>query len=135
MNLIKTFIMSSNGEQKGAWDFRQNIWQKFPMQRTSCHVESHGVAYYVYPWSSTILINICIIKWKIVLFIHLPNIRLLQSSELKKGQLKGDVHELITTRNINLTFNFLEMGDNLKWLEEPAFWRKLQYLQTQWSSF
>jgi hypothetical protein len=26
MNLIKTFILSSNGEQRGAWDFRQSTW-------------------------------------------------------------------------------------------------------------
>jgi hypothetical protein len=59
-----------------------------------------------------------------VLFIHSLNIKLLQSSELKKGQLKGDVHKLITTRSINLTFNFLEVGDDLKWLEEPTIWQK-----------
>jgi hypothetical protein len=48
----------------------------------------------------------------------------MQSIELQKGQLKGDVHEMITTHNISLTFNFFEMGDNLKWLEELVIWQK-----------
>jgi hypothetical protein len=55
-----------------------------------------------------------------MLFIHSPNIKLLQSNELKKDQLKGGVHKLITTRNINLSSNFPKMGDDLKWLEEPT---------------
>ncbi len=109
--------------------------QEFPMERTSCDVESSQVAYYVCTRSSIILINIYKIQWKnFVLFIHSPNIKLLESSELQKGQLKGDVHELITTHNISLTFNFPKMGGSLKWLEEPTIWRKQLYLQTQPSS-
>ncbi len=55
-----------------------------------------------------------------MLFTHSPNIRLLRSIELQKGQLKGDVHERINTHNISLTFDFPKMGDILKWLEELA---------------
>jgi hypothetical protein len=103
MNLIKTFILSSNGskEEHETLDRAPGLLQEFPMGRTSCHVESPWVAYYVYPWSSTILINIYRTQWKnFVLFTHSPSIRSLQSSELQKGHLKGDVHELITTRSI-----------------------------------
>ncbi len=57
-------------------------------------------------------------------FIHSPNIKLLQLIELQKGQLKGDVHELITTHNISLTFDFPKMNDSLKWLEEPDIRQK-----------
>ncbi len=64
-----------------------------------------------------------------MLFTHSPNIKLLQSIELQKGQLKGDVYELITMHNISLTFDFPEMGDSLKWLEEPIIWQKRQYFQ------
>jgi len=70
-----------------------------------------------------------------MLFTHSPNIKLLQSIELQKGQLKGYVHELITTHNISLTFNFLEVGDHLKSLEKPIIQQKWQYLQTQPSNF
>lgn len=59
-----------------------------------------------------------------MLFTHSPNIRLLRSIELQKGQLKGDVHELITTHNVSLTFDFPKMNDSLKWLEEPGIQQK-----------
>jgi hypothetical protein len=59
---------------------------------------------------------------------------LLQSNELQKGQLKGDVHELITTCNISLTFNFPKMGDSLTWLEEQTIWQKMIISSTQPSS-